>query len=99
MPTGVRLFSGYAGWAAGQLEGEIAEGAWFVVDALAEDVFCADPNGCGTTWCDASAARSGCSPPIRPPVVQLSRAGACPADSAQSPGTLRMMGSVGVRPR
>ena len=43
VPDGARLFSGYAGWAADQLEGELAEGAWFVVDALGEDVFCADP--------------------------------------------------------
>jgi putative transcriptional regulator len=34
-----RLFSGYAGWDAEQLEGEIDEGAWFVVDALVADVF------------------------------------------------------------
>ena len=43
VPEGVRLFSGYAGWAADQLEGELAEGAWFVVDALGDDVFCSEP--------------------------------------------------------
>ena len=43
VPEGVRLFSGYAGWAADQLEGELAEGAWFVLEALTEDVFCAQP--------------------------------------------------------
>jgi putative transcriptional regulator len=36
----VRLFSGYSGWAPDQLEGELAQGAWFVLDALAADVFC-----------------------------------------------------------
>ncbi len=41
--TGARLFSGYAGWSSGQLEEEIDEGAWFVVDAEADDVFVADP--------------------------------------------------------
>jgi len=41
----VRIFAGYAGWAGGQLESEIAEGAWFVVDAQAEDVLSADPLG------------------------------------------------------
>lgn len=41
----VRVFAGYAGWAPGQLEGEVASGAWFVVDADASDVFTADPLG------------------------------------------------------
>ena len=33
----LRLFAGYAGWGAGQLEGEIAAGAWWVVDAQQDD--------------------------------------------------------------
>lgn len=33
----VRVYSGYAGWGAGQLELEIGEGAWYVVDAEAAD--------------------------------------------------------------
>ncbi|GAB3247053.1 YqgE/AlgH family protein [Kineosporia babensis] len=37
--AGLRIFAGYAGWAAGQLEGEIAEGAWFVVDSEPRDAF------------------------------------------------------------
>jgi putative transcriptional regulator len=41
--TDLRVFAGYAGWGDGQLEGEIDEGAWFVVDTLPEDVFTADP--------------------------------------------------------
>ena len=40
----VRVFAGYAGWGAGQLAGEIAEGAWLVVAGHAADVF-ADPGG------------------------------------------------------
>ena len=39
---GVRLFSGYAGWAADQLEGELSEGAWFTLSALVSDVFSSD---------------------------------------------------------
>ncbi len=39
----LRVFAGYAGWAAGQLEGEVAEGAWFVLDALPADAFADEP--------------------------------------------------------
>lgn len=41
----VRLFAGYAGWTAGQLEGEIASGAWFVVDVDARDPATDRPDG------------------------------------------------------
>jgi putative transcriptional regulator len=34
----VRIFSGYAGWSSGQLEGELAQGAWYVCDARPDDV-------------------------------------------------------------
>lgn len=39
----VRLFAGYAGWTAGQLESEIEAGGWFVLDGGAEDAFSTDP--------------------------------------------------------
>lgn len=42
--NGVRLFAGSAGWAAGQLEDELAEGAWWAVDAEAADVVTDDPD-------------------------------------------------------
>lgn len=35
----VRVFRGYAGWGAGQLEAEIEQGAWLVLDAEVDDVF------------------------------------------------------------
>jgi putative transcriptional regulator len=35
----IRVYAGYAGWGAGQLEDEVAEGAWYVVDALPGDPF------------------------------------------------------------
>lgn len=41
----LRIFSGYAGWVTGQLELELATGSWFVLDAVAADVFAADPTG------------------------------------------------------
>lgn len=40
-----RLFSGYAGWAPGQLEHEIARGDWSIMPATAELVFDHDPSG------------------------------------------------------
>jgi putative transcriptional regulator len=40
----VRVFAGYAGWGAGQLAGEIADGAWMVFAGHSTDVF-ADPGG------------------------------------------------------
>jgi putative transcriptional regulator len=39
----LRVFVGYAGWAANQLEAELEQHAWFVVDADGNDPFAADP--------------------------------------------------------
>lgn len=41
--AGLRIFAGYAGWAAGQLEGEISEGAWYVIDSEPRDAFTDSP--------------------------------------------------------
>ena len=43
--SGMRLFAGSSGWGPRQLEGEIDEGAWFVVDAVPGDVTSDDPIG------------------------------------------------------
>ncbi|MHB8681535.1 MAG: YqgE/AlgH family protein [Acidimicrobiales bacterium] len=53
---GARLYSGYAGWSTGQLEDEIEEGSWFVVDAMPGDVFCADPD---RLWHDVLQRQGG----------------------------------------
>lgn len=38
-PGNIKLFLGYAGWAAGQLDSEMTEGTWLVADADEEIVF------------------------------------------------------------
>lgn len=40
----VRLYTGYSGWAPGQLDGELAAGVWHVAEAMPDDVLCADPD-------------------------------------------------------
>jgi putative transcriptional regulator len=42
--TRLRIFRGYAGWTAGQLDAEIDMGAWMVFDAFADDVFTDEPD-------------------------------------------------------
>ena len=51
-----RLFVGYAGWGKGQLEAEIAEGGWFVVDAQPQDVFAAESD---QLWVTVLARQGG----------------------------------------
>jgi len=40
----LRLFAGYSGWGSGQLEDELAEDSWIVVEAAADDAFADDPD-------------------------------------------------------
>jgi putative transcriptional regulator len=43
----LRVYAGYAGWSAGQLQAEIEEGAWYVIPAEPDDAFSAEP---GRLW-------------------------------------------------
>jgi len=52
----VRVFAGYAGWSAGQLEGELQEESWFVVDATEDDAFSREPE---TLWRDVLRRQHG----------------------------------------
>ena len=54
----LRLFAGYSGWGAGQLEAELEEPSWIVVDAETEDAFASDPTNCGAPSCIGRADRS-----------------------------------------
>jgi len=38
-----RIYAGYAGWSSGQLERELKQGAWYVVDNAPGDAFTLDP--------------------------------------------------------
>jgi putative transcriptional regulator len=41
------VFAGYAGWGDGQLEAELVERSWFVVDAVPDDLLTREPT---TLW-------------------------------------------------
>lgn len=58
VPAGVELrcFAGYSGWSEGQLEDEIDEGAWFVVDPEPNDPFVRRPS---RLWRDVLARQPG----------------------------------------
>jgi putative transcriptional regulator len=54
--SGMRIFAGYAGWGAAQLDGEIDEGSWYVVPAQPPDVFREDPSD---LWRDVMRRQPG----------------------------------------
>jgi len=47
--AGLRVFAGYAGWGPEQLEAEVAEGAWLVVESRDDDLISPRPE---TLWRD-----------------------------------------------
>jgi putative transcriptional regulator len=54
--AGLRVFAGYAGWAPGQLEAELEEGAWLVVEALDSDLTSPQPE---TLWREVLRRQDG----------------------------------------
>ncbi|MEO8540238.1 MAG: YqgE/AlgH family protein [bacterium] len=52
----VRVFAGYAGWSGGQLESELEEESWFIVDATPEDAFTRSPD---SLWRDVLRRQPG----------------------------------------
>src|SRR5258706_15816432 len=69
-PAKIRFFSGYSGWAPGQLQAELDRGDWLVVDADAKTVFQKDTS---RLWQDmvrrarAGPADAAAPRPQRPP--------------------------------
>jgi putative transcriptional regulator len=50
----LRVYAGYAGWAAGQLDGELDAEAWIVTEAAVDDPF-----GDGDLWSQALSRKGG----------------------------------------
>ena len=51
-----RVFAGYAGWGAGQLEGELERDDWILEPALPDDAFTEDPD---ELWADVLRRKGG----------------------------------------
>ncbi len=56
MLQSLRVFQGYSGWNANQLDAEIEAGGWIVLDAADGDVFTSEP---GDLWRQVLARQSG----------------------------------------
>jgi putative transcriptional regulator len=56
---GIRVFAGHAGWGPGQLEGELAQKTWLVVERAPADLCATDPD---TLWADVLARQPGIVP-------------------------------------
>jgi len=64
-----RMFRGYSGWGPGQLDAEIADGGWIVVECGPSDSFTTDPH---TLWRDVLSRQPG-------PIARLARVPEDPA--------------------
>ena len=56
-PAAVRAYAGFAGWSPGQLDREIADGDWYVVDAEVKSVFSTEPRDLWSVLIEGAAGR------------------------------------------
>ena len=56
MTTRRRVFAGYAGWGAGQLESELERDDWILEDASNDDAFTESPD---ELWADVLRRKGG----------------------------------------
>ncbi len=54
--TTVRIFAGYSGWGAGQLDDEIEEGSWLLAETYPDDLWSPTPE---TLWDDVITRQGG----------------------------------------
>ena len=63
----IRFFVGYAGWSAGQLEGELASGSWLTMPATAQHIF--EPDDDPWTTVMKALNRATGSPHLNPKFI------------------------------
>ena len=71
-----RAYAGYAGWAPGQLDSEVARGDWYVIAADVETVFTQDPEQVWQRLIERSTAqwtKSHDHVPMRGPTIVPTR--------------------------
>jgi putative transcriptional regulator len=68
-PSRMRLFIGYAGWAPGQLERELAHGSWRVLPGSSELVFAEDPRTLWNRLVPKDEQRAALDPAVIPAVA------------------------------
>ena len=61
-PARLRLYIGYAGWAPGQLDHELARGSWHILPATREQIFADKPRGLWKQLAPVEEQRAALSP-------------------------------------
>lgn len=68
-PAAVRAYAGYAGWSPGQLDREIRDGDWHIVDARVKDVFSSEPDKVWEELEEKAVARRWVRAPFAPVLI------------------------------